>query len=93
VFQMDSLGSEDGEDRLSKLAHHRRIHGHWKYSAGYVGQKPKEHLHGAPIRKNFNMTTFRIQASKSLGYEWDSLRASDATEWHNSLQIPAPKHL
>jgi hypothetical protein len=51
-FQMDSLASEDWEDRLSKLANCRRIHGYWKYSAGYVGQKPKEHLHVAPRKKN-----------------------------------------
>jgi hypothetical protein len=64
-FQMDGLGAEDWEDCLSKLANYRRIHGYWNYSAGCVGQKLKEHLHGAPIRKNINMTTFRIQALKA----------------------------
>jgi hypothetical protein len=44
-------------------------------------------------RKISNMTKFRIQALKSLGYEWDSPRSSDATEYHNSLQLTARNHL
>jgi predicted chitinase len=77
------------EDRLSELADYRKIYGHCnvpnKYSentrlGNWVQQQRRDYRSQLEGKKS-PLTTFRIQALESLGFEWDCL----GTAWEDRL--------
>jgi hypothetical protein len=90
VQELESVGFEWGfcviawEDRLSELADYRTIHGHCNVPQNYnenpklgkwvTAQKFQYRL--LVEGKTSPMTTFRIQALESLGFEWGSHSAA-----------------
>jgi hypothetical protein len=96
IQELESLGFEwdmysaAWEDRLRELADYRRIHGHCsvpqKYSENpklgkwVTAQKFQYRLHAEG--KISPMTTLRIQALESLGFEWGSHSAA----WEDRLR-------
>jgi hypothetical protein len=94
-FEWDSQGA-NWEHRFSELTEYHGIHRHcnvpYKYSenpklATWV--KKQRYDYGLDLKgKASNMTTYRIQALESLGFEWDTRgavwedRLSELTEYH-----------
>jgi hypothetical protein len=77
---MDTVDiSSAWEDRLSKLADYRKIHGHCNVPTSY-SENNQLGIWVSNQRRNYNkhrqgktsptMTTYRIQALESLGFEW-----------------------
>jgi hypothetical protein len=95
IQELESLGFEWGvcitawQDRLSKLADYRKIHGHCNVPRNYsennqLGrwvsqQRGYYRLHKEG--KKSSMTTFRIQELESLGFEWGVC----VTAWEDRL--------
>jgi hypothetical protein len=87
-FELNRLGAT-WEDRLRELADYRRIKGHCNVPQRYsenakLGKWVSDqratynlHVQGKPSP----MTTFRIQALESFGFEWDSRSAA----WEDRL--------
>jgi hypothetical protein len=84
IQELESLGFEGGshtvawEDRLSELAHYRKIHGHCNVPNRY-SENPKLGTWVASQRKQYRLrlegkrsqiTPVRIKALESLGFEW-----------------------
>jgi hypothetical protein len=95
IQELESLGFEwvrvstAWEDRLSELADYRKLHGHCNVPQRY-SENIKLGTWVANQRQQYNwhlegitspMTTFRIQALESLGFEW--VRVS--TAWEDRL--------
>jgi hypothetical protein len=87
-FEWDSHGAA-WEDRLRELADYRKIHGHCNVSR-YISENSKLAKWVTNQRSNYKlhlegntspMTTVRIQALESLGFEWDSYGAA----WEDRL--------
>jgi hypothetical protein len=88
-FEWDIYGAA-WEDRFTELADYRKIHGHCsvpqKYSdhpklATWVATQ-KNHYRWHVEGKASPMTTFRIQALESLGFEW----GSHSVAWEDRLR-------